>query len=515
VNVDFVRDAVGRVRRVGSGPSTQFHGRISIVLSVAALLATTWVAGCSHKGLPENFRLAVPAVPAPVVSAEIPLGIGDVIAVSYFKSFAVDGPYRLGTGDVLEVALRRDTVKQPYRLGTGDQIDVVVHGASEGGNYQLQVGDEVSIVVPARADLSHQGVILRDGSIVLPVLGRVEIRGMTVPEAVAALERRYRAHLNEPRIDLLVTRSVVPQLRENVTVLPDGTGTVPRLGSLPLRGRTVDEVAGDLSKRYGAYYYQPKVDVLVTRATPTVNHKVTLLPDGRVTLPLVGAARVGGMTVEEASAALTKLYRPVLDDTVVDVLVIEPGARIDDFFDVLIQSPLGAVREATITDDGLLRLPLIAPIKALDRPFAEVSEQIDRAYAEVLPELEVTPVFALRLSQRRVSVLGEVIRAGVFDILQPISVLEALAMAGGFTDRAWRGQVLLLHPDYREKTMTVRVLNMSKGLRMIEPLQLATVVRPHDIIYVPRTRIGDINVFVQQYISGLIPFNLRVEITFQ
>ena len=37
-------------------------------------------------------------------------------------------------------------------------------------------------------------------------------------------------------------------------------------------------------------------------------------------------------------------------------------------------------------------------------------------------------------------------------------------------------------------------------------------VRPQDIVYVPRTRIGDINVFVQQFITQLIPFNLRIEI---
>ena len=113
-------------------------------------------------------------------------------------------------------------------------------------------------------------------------------------------------------------------------------------------------------------------------------------------------------------------------------------------------------------------------------------------------------------SQRKVSVLGEVMRGGVFDAVQPMSVLEALALAGGFTDRAWRGQVLLLHPDYRARTLTVSVVDMSRGLNMTDPSLLATTVRAQDILYVPRSRISDVNLFVQQYITSMIPFNLSI-----
>jgi protein involved in polysaccharide export with SLBB domain len=479
---------------------------------VLILIAVAVLPACSHRSLPRNFGVAVPAAYPPTAAGEIPLGIGDVLEVSYFKSFNVQGSYRLGAGDALEIVLSQGASNTPYRLSTSDQIDVVVKGANDGSDYRLQSGDEISVVIPNRPDLSRQAVILRDGTVVLPAVGRVEIRGLTIPQAVAALERRYRAHLDSPRIDLLVIESVAPSLRENVTVLPDGTGTVPLLGPVPLRGRTVDEVAADLSTRYLAHYYKPKVDVLVTRSSPTVTHKVRLLPDGRVTLPHIGAVSLRGMTVEEASDALKARYSGLGESAAVDVLVIEPGGRIDDFFETLVQNPQGAAREATITDDGLLRLPMIPPIAAANRLFADVSAQIGAAYQQVLPELEVNTVFALRRSQRKITVLGEVFRAGMYDVVQPISVIEALALGGGMNDRAWRSQVLLLHPDYKAGTLTVRVINMKAGLRMIDPALLATPVRAQDIIYVPRSRIGDINAFVQQFITSLIPFNLRVDV---
>jgi protein involved in polysaccharide export with SLBB domain len=484
--------------------------RTTTLMALLAV-ATLWSA-CAHRKLPENFQIAVPAAFPPTASAEIPLAIGDVVEVSYFKSYDLDGPYRLGAGDALEIVLRPGNLNEPYRLATNDQVVVVVQGATDAGAYRLESGDQISVVVPTRTDLSYTAIILPDGSVVLPVVGQVQLRGLTVPEAVSALQRRYRRYLDAPQIDLLVTQSVGRELRETVTILPDGSGTVRLLGPVQLRGRTVDEVSADLSKRYEAYISRPKVDVLVTRSNPTVTHRVTLLPDGRVTLPLIGAVSLRGMSVEQASETLTARYSATQSQMVADVLIVEPGGRIDNFFEILAQSPQGPMRDGTVTDDGLLRLPLIPPIEAADRLFADVSAQIGTAYAKLFPELQVNTVFALRRSQRKVTVLGEVVRGGMYDVLQPISVLEALALGGGLTDRAWRSQILLLHPDYRARTLTVRVLDMSKGLTMVDPSLLATTVRAQDIVYVPRNRISDVSLFVQQYITSMIPFNLRVNV---
>src|SRR5262245_35672809 len=206
--------AAGTHRRAdggrGSPPDLPMTRPLSPISGAVALLALAWLsAACGSHSLPPNFQVAVPAPLPTTAVAEIPLGIGDVIEVSYFKAYDVEGPYRLGTGDVLEVAVRPGNPTDPYTLGAGDQIDVVVKGSTDTGVYRLQIGDEISIVVPTRADLSHTAVVLRDGSVVLPTIGPFAIRGMTVREAVTALRRRYRAFLDAPQIDLLVTKSVV------------------------------------------------------------------------------------------------------------------------------------------------------------------------------------------------------------------------------------------------------------------------------------------------------------------
>ena len=46
-----------------------------------------------------------------------------------------------------------------------------------------------------------------------------------------------------------------------------------------------------------------------------------------------------------------------------------------------------------------------------------------------------------------VAVLGEVERSGIYDLVKPVTPLQALAMGGGATDRAWLSQVLLIRPE--------------------------------------------------------------------
>jgi polysaccharide export outer membrane protein len=486
--------------------------RTATACSALALAAV----GCSHNQVASDFQISVPAAYAPTDVAEIPLAIGDVLQIEYFRSYALDGHYRIGIGDALKVLVRSDDVGGDYRLTLDDQVEVVAKaGNGQNGQYRLQVGDAVRLVIPTRDDLSLTTTILPDGSAVMPLVGPVELRGLTIREAVSRLEGSYAALLDPPKVDLLVIGVAETEIRQKLGLLPDGSGTLPLVGTVQLRGKTVAELTGELSERYADYFFEPKVDLIVTRTEATYAYESTILPDGRATLPLVGAMELSGLTVEEASERLREAYGEHVDDPIVDVLITESGWRANDFFEILRESSNGRARDTTVTDDGMIRLPLIDPIQAASRSFTEVQSDIVAAYSDVLPEIEVNAVFSLGRSQRKISVLGEVTRAGMFDAIQPISALQALALGGGFTDRAWRSQVLLIHPDFEQKTLTVRVVDMKKGLRLGDPSLLATTVRARDIVYVPRKPISDVNLFVQQYIATMIPFELRVDVVAQ
>lgn len=50
-------------------------------------------------------------------------------------------------------------------------------------------------------------------------------------------------------------------------------------------------------------------------------------PDGKLSLPLVGAVEVGGLTLDGAREAVTEAFRPYVNDPKVDLSVIEWSAR--------------------------------------------------------------------------------------------------------------------------------------------------------------------------------------------
>jgi protein involved in polysaccharide export with SLBB domain len=349
-----------------------------------------------------------------------------VLEISYFKSFREASVYRIEVDDVLQVTVESEGISGPYRLGVGDEIEVVVTAGVVQGPYR----------------------ILPDGRITLPLLGAVELRGLTIAEARERLAKLYGRHYENPSVDLLVRDAQAGRFTQEVRVLSDGSAALPHVGAVPLRGLTVSEAADLLTREYGRRLEAPRVDILVTKSRE----------------------------------------------------------RVSDFFELMSSGRSGAIREAAITEDGVLELPLIEPIRPLGRSLQEVRQEIAQAYATALPEVQVTTVLTRR-GQRQISVLGEVRRAGVFEAPYRMSAMQAIALAGGLTDRANRSQVIHVHPE-SDGRLSVRVIDLEKALDMEDPAAWAATVEPYDIVYIPKSAITNVDIFVDQYIRQLIPIGV-------
>ncbi|RMD96171.1 MAG: hypothetical protein D6814_11885, partial [Calditrichaeota bacterium] len=91
---------------------------------------------------------------------------------------------------------------------------------------------------------------------------------------------------------------------------------------------------------------------------------------------------------------------------------------------------------------------------------------------------------------------------GGYEIKDGMTVLRAIAEAGGQTQFAKMNSIILLRNEYFRQPIAMR-LNLSnfsaKPDRARDQLLLA-----NDIIYVPRTFIGELNGFVNRFFTGLI-----------
>lgn len=101
--------------------------------------------------------------------------------------------------------------------------------------------------------------------------------------------------------------------------------------------------------------------------------------------------------------------------------------------------------KATVRPDGRIALPLAGELVAAGSTPRELEAEITERLKQYI-DLPVVTVMVEAINSPKVSVLGEVRRPGRFLIAQRTSVLDAIALSGGFTEFAHRGRVTVLRP---------------------------------------------------------------------
>ncbi len=103
-------------------------------------------------------------------------------------------------------------------------------------------------------------------------------------------------------------------------------------------------------------------------------------------------------------------------------------------------------RTVTVRPDGKISLALLNDIQAAGLTALELREIVMQRLAEYIPSPEVS-VIVSEVRSFKVSVIGEVARPGRFELKSWTTVLDVLALAGGFTQFATRSKIVILHPE--------------------------------------------------------------------
>ena len=118
----------------------------------------------------------------------------------------------------------------------------------------------------------------------------------------------------------------------------------------------------------------------------------------------------------------------------------------------------------------------------------------------VLDEDDVVYLPLLSVSARKFYVLGEVNDPGIFEMSDDINILEAVMMAGGFTDRAALASVAVIRGDLTKPE--VAIVNLEKLIHDGDQSENIEI-RDKDIIFVSRHFIGDINYVMSQILPSV------------
>jgi protein involved in polysaccharide export with SLBB domain len=212
---------------------------------------------------------------------------------------------------------------------------------------------------------------------------------------------------------------------------------------------------------------------------------VKVRPDGKVTLPRLGSMAAAGVTVEELGRQIGSAYRRLLkEDPGTTVNLVEFETPTERFAKSIRRSPEGFSRDLVVARDGSITLPSLAPVSVSGRSIAELKSTFDAAFAEKGLDVTVSLIpKSFRLD--RIMIFGEVSKPGAFDADRPLTILTAVAGAGGVTNQGSLEKVMVFYvgDDSTLRLRSVNLMHVLADMRIEEDMLLPN----NSVIYVPPT----------------------------
>jgi polysaccharide export outer membrane protein len=186
-------------------------------------------------------------------------------------------------------------------------------------------------------------------------------------------------------------------------------------------------------------------------------------------LPLVLAGdaqqKNGGKAKEPAASQPDQLY------------IIKPN----DILEVFVWKEPDLTRKVLVRPDGRISFPLVQDLQAAGATPGELKEQIEKKLKEYLNSPSVTVVVDA-IQSYRIFVVGKVQKPGSQILEKPITVLQALALAGGFQEYAKDSEITILRDDDKEKAVfNFNYRDVTTGKKLSQNIFL----KSGDVVVVP------------------------------
>jgi polysaccharide export outer membrane protein len=296
----------------------------------------------------------------------------------------------------------------------------------------------------------------------------------------------------------LILAGVCAAAAQEPLPLPPGQQAAPQNGDPQLKQNPL-EALRDFEPSADEEYRLGRGDEITVdfAGRPDLQAKLVVGPDGRITLPLAGDLAVDGLTRTEASHAIATALSSYYNNLTAQVTVTKYTAN-----RVLV---LGAVtKPGEVTFDGaptLLEALTRSGLSTGDNKPAEIPERcaIYRGNNQVvwvelreliesgntLADLRLRRndvIYVPSLSERFVSVLGEVEHPGAVALTSRTTLASVLAEAGGLTDQAGsNAHIQLIDPA----TGNSRVLTFKDVLNPVKSREVT--LKPGEIVFVPKS----------------------------
>ena len=139
-------------------------------------------------------------------------------------------------------------------------------------------------------------------------------------------------------------------------------------------------------------------------------------------------------------------------------------------------------RSIPVRSDGKISLPLVGEVQATGQTPLKLEQEIAAKLKNYISEPEVT-VIVQQINSQKFNILGQVNKPGSYLITNSATVLDAIAMAGGFRDFAKQKSIYILRQngDGTQARIPFNYKDVVKGQNPAQNIKL----QPRDTIVVP------------------------------
>jgi len=244
---------------------------------------------------------------------------------------------------------------------------------------------------------------------------------------------------------------------------------------------------------------------------PEMSARHVVGPDGRISMPLVGTLRVAALTREEATVTVQKEMRRYFKQPAVALSVEQysanrvtvlgrvqnPGVinfdKVPTILEVLARAGGLPVldKQATLTRCAIFR----GRDKVVWIDLKHLLARSDPAYNIRLKPNDI--VYIPDSGDTSVYVMGAVPRPGAYRLTPDMSLLDALAQAGGPNEDAASQEIAIYRPSKQalEKVPLKSLLTADRRINF--------ALEEGDIIYVPKSTMAEVGYVLRQLAPGL------------
>jgi polysaccharide export outer membrane protein len=155
---------------------------------------------------------------------------------------------------------------------------------------------------------------------------------------------------------------------------------------------------------------------------------------------------------------------------------------IGDSLDISVWKEGELSKQVSVRPDGMITLPLVGEIKAVGLTPNQLQDQLTAALSKVLSDPQVT-VIVIGINSLSFNIMGNVLKPGYYPLVRPVTILDAIALSGGFRDFAKEKKIYVLRttPEGKQKKIYFNYKDVIRGRNMAQNILL----QPRDTLVIP------------------------------